>query len=121
MDKIKFGTDGWRGVIAQQFTVANVAKVTSAVAIWLLNKFEAPEVVIGYDTRFLGKLFAEAAAKVLASKGIKVRMADEFVSTPMVSLAVREWKASLGIVITASHNNYTYSGYKLKGSYGGPL
>ena len=121
MEKIKFGTDGWRGVIADHFTVANVAKVTNAAAIWLLNKFKDPEVVIGYDTRFQGKLFAETAAKVLASKGIKVRISDDFVTTPMVSLAVREWKASLGIMITASHNDYTYSGYKLKGSYGGPL
>jgi phosphomannomutase len=121
MDKINFGTDGWRGVIAHQFTVANVAKVTNATAIWLLNKFQNPEVIVGYDTRFQGKLFAETVCKVLASKGIKVSISDDFVSTPMVSLAVRERKASLGIMITASHNDYTYSGYKLKGSYGGPL
>ncbi len=121
MDRIKFGTDGWRGVIAQQFTVANVAKVSHAVAIWLLNKFKEPTVIIGFDTRFQGKLFAETAAKVLASKGIRVRMQSDFVSTPMVSLAVREMNASLGIMITASHNDYTYNGYKLKGSYGGPL
>jgi len=121
MDKIKFGTDGWRGVIADQFTVANVAKLTNAAAIWLLNKFREPEVIVGYDTRFQGNLFAETAAKVLASKGIRVRLSDSFVSTPMVSLAVREWKASLGIMITASHNNFNYNGFKLKGSYGGPL
>jgi phosphomannomutase len=121
MDRIKFGTDGWRGVIAHQFTVANVSKLTHAVAIWLLKKFKEPEVVVGYDTRFLGKLFAETAAKVLASKGIRVKMTDDFVTTPMVSLAVRELKASLGIMITASHNDYTYNGYKLKGNFGGPL
>ncbi len=121
MERIKFGTDGWRGVIANQFTVASVAKVTNATAIWLLNKFQDPEVVVGYDTRFQGKLFAETVAKVLASKGIRVRISDDFVSTPMVSLAVKEWKAQLGIMITASHNDHTYSGYKLKGSYGGPL
>jgi phosphomannomutase len=121
MDRIKFGTDGWRGVIAHQFTVANVAKITNAVALWLLNKFKGPEVVVGYDTRFQGKLFAETVSKVLASKGIRVRLSDDYVTTPMVSLAVREWKASLGIMITASHNDFTYSGYKLKGSYGGPL
>ena len=121
MDRIKFGTDGWRGVIANQFTVANVAKITGAASVWLLNKFQDPLVIVGYDTRFQGKLFAETTAKVLASKGIKVMISDDFVTTPMVSLAVREWKASLGIVITASHNDYTYSGYKLKGAYGGPL
>lgn len=121
MDRIKFGTDGWRGVIAQQFTVANVAKITSAASIWLLNKFQDPTVIVGYDTRFQGKLFAETVCKVLASKGIQVRLSDDFVTTPMVSLAVREWEASLGIMITASHNDHTYSGYKLKGNYGGPL
>ncbi len=121
MDRIKFGTDGWRGVIAHQFTVANVAKITGAAAIWLLKKYKEPEVIVGYDTRFQGKLFAETVAKVLASKGIRVRISDDFVSTPMVSLAVREWNASLGIMITASHNDSTYSGYKLKGSHGGPL
>lgn len=121
MDRIKFGTDGWRGVIAHQFTVANVAKITNAASLWLLAKFEDPLVIVGYDTRFQGKLFAETAAKVLASKGIRVKISDDFVSTPMVSLAVREWEANLGIVITASHNDYTYNGYKLKGSHGGPL
>jgi phosphomannomutase len=121
MERIKFGTDGWRGVIAHQFTVANVAKITQAAAIWLLNKFEEPLVVLGYDTRFQGRLFAETASKVLASKGIKVKISDNFVSTPMVSLSVREWNASLGIMITASHNDFTYNGYKLKGQQGGPL
>lgn len=121
MDRIKFGTDGWRGVIAHQFTVANVAKISSAVAIWLMNKYKDPVVIVGYDTRFQGRLFAETTAKVLASKGIKVRLSDDFVSTPMLSLAVREWEASLGIMITASHNNFSYNGYKLKGDYGGPL
>ena len=121
MDRIKFGTDGWRGIIAHQFTVASVAKITGAAALWLLKKYKDPEVIVGYDTRFQGKLFAETVAKVLASKGVKVRISDDFVSTPMVSLAVREWNASLGIMITASHNDHTYSGYKLKGSHGGPL
>jgi len=121
MDRIKFGTDGWRGIIAHQFTVANVAKITNAAAMWLLKKYQEPEVIVGYDTRFQGKMFAETVAKVLASKGIKVRISDDFVSTPMVSLAVREWNANLGVMITASHNDHSYSGYKLKGSHGGPL
>ena len=121
MERIKFGTDGWRGIIADQYTVANVARITHATAMWLLNKYESPEVIIGYDTRFLGRMFADVSAKVLAAKGIKVRLSDDFVTTPMVSLAVKEWEASLGIMITASHNNYRYNGFKLKGSYGGPL
>ena len=72
MDRIKFGTDGWRGIIANQFTVDNVARITNATALWLLNKFENPEVIVGYDTRFMGKMFAEIVAKVLAAKGVHV-------------------------------------------------
>ena len=121
MERIQFGTDGWRGIVASQFTVANVAKATSATATWLLRKYSNPEVVIGYDTRFLGRMFAETAAKVLAAKSIRVRIAEDFVSTPMVSLAVKELGANLGIMITASHNDYRYNGFKVKGSYGGSL
>jgi len=121
MGKIKFGTDGWRSRIAETFTVGNVARVTHAVALWLMNKNREPSVVVGYDTRFGGKLFANTVAKVLASKGIKVYLAKEFVSTPMVSYGITWYNASLGIVITASHNSYEYNGYKLKGEYGGPL
>jgi phosphomannomutase len=121
MDRIQFGTDGWRGIVASQFTVANVAKATSATATWLMRKYSNPEVVIGYDTRFMGRMFAETAAKVMAAKSIRVRMAEDFVSTPMVSLAVKELEASLGIMITASHNDYSYNGFKIKGSYGGSL
>jgi phosphomannomutase len=121
MERIHFGTDGWREIVASQFTVANVAKATSATATWLMRKYSNPEVVIGYDTRFLGRMFAETAAKVLAAKSIRVRMAEDFVTTPMVSLAVKELGASLGIMITGSHNDFRYNGFKLKGSYGGSL
>ncbi len=121
MERIQFGTDGWRAIVASQFTVANVARATSATANWLLKKYSNPEVVIGYDTRFLGKMFAETAAKVLAAKGIRVSISEDFVSTPMVSLAVKELEANLGIMITASHNDYRYNGFKVKGSYGGSL
>ncbi len=121
MSKIKFGTDGWRSIIADTFTVGNVARVTHAVALWLLNKNHQPSVVVGYDTRFGGRLFAETVAKVLGSKGIKVYLSNEFVSTPMVSYGITWYNAALGIVITGSHNSYEYNGYKLKGEYGGPL
>jgi phosphomannomutase len=121
MGKIKFGTDGWRGKIADTFTVGNVARVTHAVALWLLNKNREPSVVVGYDTRFGGRLFAETVAKMLGSKGIKVYLSKEFVSVPVVSYGITWYDASLGIVITASHNSYEYNGYKLKGEYGGPL
>tara|TARA_B110000003_G_scaffold275837_1_gene319684 strand:+ start:1577 stop:2977 length:1401 start_codon:yes stop_codon:yes gene_type:complete len=121
MTKIKFGTDGWRAIIAKEYTTDNVARVSIAVADWLNENNDSPSVVIGHDCRFAGELFAETAAKVLASKGILVKIAKGFVSTPMVSLGVVKEKASLGVVITASHNPPSYNGYKLKGDFGGPL
>jgi phosphomannomutase len=121
MTKIKFGTDGWRAIIAKEYTTENVARVSIAVADWLNEEKDSPSVVIGHDCRFAGELFAETAAKVLASKGVLVKLAKGFVSTPMVSLGVVNEKASLGIVITASHNPPSYNGYKLKGDFGGPL
>jgi len=121
MTKIKFGTDGWRAIIAKEYTSDNVARVSIAVADWLIENNENPSVVIGHDCRFAGELFAETAAKILASKGILVKLAKGFVSTPMVSLGVVKEKATLGVVITASHNPPSYNGYKLKGDFGGPL
>jgi phosphomannomutase len=121
MTKIKFGTDGWRAIIAKEYTVENVARVSLATANWLNKNFDNPSVVIGYDCRFGGKLFAETSAKVLASKGVKVYLSSAFASTPMVSLGVVKKKTSIGVVITASHNPPEYNGFKLKGSYGGPM
>lgn len=121
MTAIKFGTDGWRAIIAKEYTVENVARVAEATALWLLKNSKKPSVVIGHDCRFGGELFSETTAKVLAKHGIKVFLAKGFVSTPMVSLGTLRQKADLGIVITASHNPPAYNGYKLKGPYGGPL
>lgn len=121
MSKIKFGTDGWRAIIAKDYTVDNVARVAIATATWLVHNFKKPSVVIGHDCRFAGELFAETTAKVLANAGVKVYLAKGFVSTPMVSLGTLKLKASLGVVITASHNPPSYNGFKLKGSFGGPL
>lgn len=121
MTKIKFGTDGWRAIIAKDFTVDNVARVTIATAEWVKKNFEKPSVVVGHDCRFAGELFAETTAKVLANAGIKVFLAKDFVSTPMVSLGAKSLGASLGVIITASHNPPSYNGYKLKGHFGGPL
>jgi len=120
MTNIKFGTDGWRAIIGQDYTVDNVARVSMAVSSWMKNKSKK-SVVIGYDCRFGGKLFAETACKVFATQGILVKFAKDFVSTPMVSFGVLKENADLGVVITASHNPPTYNGYKLKGDYGGPL
>jgi len=121
MTKIKFGTDGWRAIIAKDFTVDNVARVAIATATWVKQNFKNPSVVVGHDCRFAGELFAETTAKVLANVGVKVYLAKDFVSTPMVSLGTKNKGASLGVVITASHNPPSYNGYKLKGSFGGPL
>ncbi len=121
MTKIKFGTDGWRAIIAEDYTVENVARVSIATATWLKHNFKNPSVVIGHDCRFAGELFAETTAKVMANAGVKVYLAKGFVTTPMVSLGTLKLKASLGVVITASHNPPSYNGYKLKGSFGGPL
>ena len=121
MTKIKFGTDGWRAIIAKDFTVDNVARVSSATAVWVKKNFDKPSIVVGHDCRFAGELFAETTAKVLANAGIKVYLAKDFVSTPMVSLGTKNKGASLGVIITASHNPPSYNGYKLKGSFGGPL
>ena len=119
--KIRFGTDGWRAIIAREFTVANVARVAEATGLWLKQNYDQPQVVIGHDCRFAGPMFADTAADVLASMGVKVLLANGYVTTPMVSLGTVETGSSVGIVITASHNPAGYNGFKLKGSYGGPL
>jgi phosphomannomutase len=121
MTNIKFGTDGWRAIIAEEFTIENLARVAEATARWLIHNCNDPVVVIGHDTRFGGELFAQTTAKILCKRGVKVFLAKGFVSTPMVSLGTVVQKADLGIVITASHNPPSYNGFKLKGAYGGPL
>ncbi|MCB9195123.1 MAG: phosphoglucomutase/phosphomannomutase family protein [Flavobacteriales bacterium] len=121
VQKLKFGTDGWRAIIADDFTVENVARVSVATGKWVKDNFENPSIVVGHDCRFAGELFAETATKVFASMGIKVYLAKGFVSTPMVSLGAVRLKSSLGVVLTASHNPPSYNGYKLKGHFGGPL
>lgn len=121
MNRIKFGTDGWRAVIAREFTVDNVARVAMACATWLLNKHREATVVVGYDCRYGGNLFALTISKVLASKGIRVIMSDRFTGTPVISFAVSMLKAEMGIMVTASHNPPEYNGIKLKGTHGGPF
>jgi phosphomannomutase len=121
MTKIKFGTDGWRAIIAKDFTVDNVARVSIACSHWVKQNFEKPSVVVGHDCRFAGELFAETTTKVLTYYGIKVYLAKGFVSTPMISLGAKRLNTSLGVILTASHNPPSYNGYKLKGNFGGPL
>ncbi len=117
---IKFGTDGWRAIIAREYTTDNVARVTVATANWLKAQSDSPSVVIGHDCRFAGAMFAETAARVFAANGVQVKLAHDFVTTPMVSLGANKLGCDAGIVITASHNPPSYNGYKLKSGYGGP-
>jgi phosphomannomutase len=119
VEKIKFGTDGWRAIIAQDYTVDNVKRVAMATGKWVIEQ-GGKQVVVGHDCRFGGLMFTKTTAAVLASQGIKVLMSKEFVSTPMVSLAVLKTGSKLGVVITASHNPPSYNGFKLKSSFGGP-
>ncbi len=121
MTKIKFGTDGWRSVIAKDFTVENVARISEGASKWLIEKNDKLSVVIGHDCRFGGPLFAEAAAKIFLKNNIKVFLTKGFVTTPMISMGALKLETGLGVIITASHNPYTDNGYKLKGHYGGPL
>lgn len=118
--KIKFGTDGWRAIIAKEYTVENVVRVSKGVSDWLKSKKENPVVVIGHDCRFGGSLFVDTALQVFCNNGIKVLKSESFVSTPMVSYGVLHYGTDQGIVITASHNPPSYNGYKLKGAHGGP-
>lgn len=118
---ISFGTDGWRGYIAKDFTFENLQMVALATAAYLKkNTTKKPKVVIGYDTRFLSKEFAIEVAKILAWKDINVQLSNSVASTPQVSFSTKQKGADLGIVITASHNPPEYNGYKLKASFGGP-
>lgn len=120
MAKIKFGTDGWRAIIAKEYTLENVKRIAEGTAKWM-KKNGKTAVVIGHDTRFGGEMFAEATTQVLGAYGIKVFLAKGFVATPVVAFATVKLKAGLGIVITASHNPPSYNGYKLKSHLGGPL
>jgi phosphomannomutase len=117
---IKFGTDGWRGVIAEDFTFENVRLVSRAVGRYVAAR-ENPErgLIVGYDCRFLSEQFALAAAEELASCGIPVQLADNYVTTPAVSYAVRRREAAGAVVITASHNPWQWNGFKFKARYGG--
>src|SRR5438874_4804019 len=120
MKEIKFGTDGWRGVIADDFTFENVRSVAGAIASYVL-KHEDPQrgVVVGYDTRFASQPIARLAAEVLAAAGIPVKLAADYSPTPSVSYAVKNLSAAGGVVITSSHNPWNWNGVKFKGKFGG--
>jgi alpha-D-glucose phosphate-specific phosphoglucomutase len=118
--KIKFGTDGWRAVIADDYTFANVRIAAEAIAAYV-HALEQPSkgIAIGYDTRFGSKRFARTCAEVVAATGIPVLLADRITPTPALSYAVRNRGMAGGIMITSSHNPAQWNGVKYKGWYGG--
>lgn len=122
MTLIKFGTDGWRAVIAEDFTFANVARVAQATAdYWTAVPIAGTErkVIIGFDRRFFSDRFAQTCAEVFAGNGFQVVLTPEPTPTPSVSFAVRDQAAVGGVMITASHNPPIFDGFKLKSFYGG--
>ena len=119
MTEIRFGTDGWRAVIAEDYTFEHVRAVAQATADWLHGAGQARRgAVIGHDTRFLSDAFANAAAEVLAANGIAVALASAAAPTPALSHAVLERGAAAGVVITASHNPARWNGFKIKQAAG---
>ncbi|MHB8984276.1 MAG: phosphoglucomutase/phosphomannomutase family protein, partial [Carboxydocellales bacterium] len=121
MANIKFGTDGWRAIMADQFTFDNVKIVIQAVADFLKAKqYEHKGVIVGYDTRFLAEKFAATAAEVLAANGIKVYLLDKAAPTPVTAYAIKVWKTGGAVMFTASHNPPEYNGVKFIPEYAGP-
>ncbi|HEY1270380.1 MAG TPA: phosphoglucomutase/phosphomannomutase family protein, partial [Terriglobales bacterium] len=120
MTDIKFGTDGWRGVIADDFTFDNVRRVAGAISAYVL-KHEDPKrgIFIGYDTRFASRHAARVAAEVIAAAGIPVKLADDYTPTPAISYAVKTQAAAGGVMVTSSHNPWNWNGVKFKGKFGG--
>jgi phosphomannomutase len=122
MNAIKFGTDGWRAVIAEDFTFANLDRVAQATAeYWKNNPVAGTEqkAIVGYDRRFLSDQFARRTAEILAGNGFEVIISNEPTPTPAVSFMVKREKAIGGVMITASHNPPAFNGFKLKAYYGG--
>src|SRR6202050_5193445 len=122
MSQIKFGTDGWRGLIAEDFTFDNVRLVAAAIANYVV-KHEATAlgvgVVVGYDTRFLSDRAARIVAEVIAAAGVRVLLANDYVPTPTVSYNVKRLGAAGGVMVTSSHNPWNWNGVKFKAKFGG--
>lgn len=118
--EIKFGTDGWRGIIADDFTFENVRRVAGAIASYVL-KYENPThgVIVGYDARFASPRAAQVVSEVLADAGIPVKLANDYTPTPAVSYAVKQQGAAGGVMVTSSHNPWNWNGVKFKGNFGG--
>jgi phosphomannomutase len=120
MTQIKFGTDGWRGLIADDFTFDNVRRVAGAIASYVTKYEDARNgVIVGYDTRYASKSAARVVAETVAAAGVPVKLSNDYVPTPAVSLAVKQQGASGGIMVTSSHNPWNWNGVKFKGNFGG--
>ena len=120
MAEIKFGTDGWRGVIADDYTFENVRRAAGAIASYILkNEDPRKGVVVGYDTRFGSRSFARAAAEVLAGAGIPVRFSNDYIPTPAISYMAKHLDTAGGVMITSSHNPWSWNGMKFKEKFGG--
>ena len=119
-EQIKFGTDGWRGIIADDFTYENVRLAAQAIANYVLkNEDPFRGIVIGYDTRFGSQRFARLVAESLVAAGIPVWLADDYTPTPALSYGVKNLRAAGGVMITSSHNPWNWNGVKYKANYGG--
>ncbi|HVJ05932.1 MAG TPA: phosphoglucomutase/phosphomannomutase family protein [Candidatus Saccharimonadales bacterium] len=118
--QIKFGTDGWRGVIADDYTFENVRRVADAIANYV-HQYEDPSkgILVAYDTRFGSRRFAEITAEAIAASGIRVQLAREITPTPALSYMVKKLGSAGGVMITSSHNPWDWNGVKFKASYGG--
>jgi len=120
LPEIRFGTDGWRAVIAREFTFSNLDRVAQAYADFLKSEHkDTALVVVGFDRRFLSEYFAQHAAEIMSGNGFRVAMFSEAAPTPVISWAVKNLGAAGGIVITASHNPATFNGFKIKAPWGG--
>jgi alpha-D-glucose phosphate-specific phosphoglucomutase len=118
--EIKFGTDGWRGIIADDFTFDNVRRVAGAIASYALKYEEAQRgVFVGYDARFASPRAAQVVAEVLAASGIPVKLANDYTPTPAISYAVKHQGAAGGVMVTSSHNPWNWNGVKFKAKFGG--
>jgi alpha-D-glucose phosphate-specific phosphoglucomutase len=123
MSEIKFGTDGWRAIISKEFTFKNVEIVAQSIADFVKSQkgsiYKKKKLVVGYDTRFLSKEYAQTVAGVLAANGLKVVFGDGYSTTPSVCIYIDQKKLTGGVIITSSHNPYAYNGIKYKGFFAG--
>jgi alpha-D-glucose phosphate-specific phosphoglucomutase len=119
MEEIKFGTDGWRGVIARDFTFSNVDRVAQAIADYYQTQGGEKGIVVGYDNRFLSPEFAQEVAEILAGNGIPVILSQRSLPTQCISFTVKDRNLAGGVMITASHNPPRFNGIKIKSPFGG--